>query len=46
MQLPELLDFSLAGGTALSLYYGHRLSVDLDLFSTNDFSTGDIIPAL
>ena len=46
MQLPELLDFSLAGGTALSLYYGHRLSVDLDLFSTKDFSTGDIIPAL
>ena len=46
MQLPELLDFSLAGGTALSLYYGHRLSVVLDLFSTKDFSTGDIIPAL
>lgn len=46
MQLPELLDFSLAGGTALSLYYGHRLSVDLELFSTKDFSTRDIIPPL
>ncbi|HXS57671.1 MAG TPA: nucleotidyl transferase AbiEii/AbiGii toxin family protein [Hanamia sp.] len=46
MQLPELLDFSLVGGTALSLYYGHRLSIDLDLFSTKDFSNDDLIPAL
>lgn len=30
---PELKSFSLVGGTALSLKYGHRLSVDLDLFS-------------
>lgn len=44
--MSELQDFSLAGGTALSLYYGHRLSVDLDLFSTKDFSIGDIIPPL
>lgn len=26
-------DFVLVGGTALSLYYGHRLSVDIDLFT-------------
>ena len=26
--LPWLKDFYLAGGTALALYYGHRLSVD------------------
>lgn len=31
--IPELKDFALVGGTALSLKYGHRLSVDLDLFS-------------
>src|SRR5438874_2403953 len=31
--LPWLKDFYLAGGTALALYYGHRLSVDLDFFS-------------
>lgn len=37
MSIPELSEFSLAGGTALSLYYGHRISVDLDLFSTTDF---------
>lgn len=34
MALPELHDFHLVGGTALSLIYGHRTSVDLDLFST------------
>ena len=32
MQLPELNNFYLVGGTALSLYYGHRLSVDIDCF--------------
>ena len=46
MQLSELTDFALVGGTALSLYYGHRLSIDIDLFSSRDFSPGDIIPAL
>ncbi|MFY0605946.1 MAG: nucleotidyl transferase AbiEii/AbiGii toxin family protein [Cyclobacteriaceae bacterium] len=30
--LPELEDFALAGGTALALRYGHRKSIDLDLF--------------
>jgi predicted nucleotidyltransferase component of viral defense system len=38
MQEPELKDFSLAGGTALALKYGHRMSMDLDLFSSEDFS--------
>ncbi|MBP6611368.1 MAG: nucleotidyl transferase AbiEii/AbiGii toxin family protein [Paludibacter sp.] len=33
MQLPELSDFNLVGGTAISLKYGHRKSIDLDLFS-------------
>jgi predicted nucleotidyltransferase component of viral defense system len=32
MRLKALNDFSLVGGTALSLRYGHRQSVDLDLF--------------
>lgn len=30
--LPELNNLRLVGGTALSLYYGHRKSIDLDLF--------------
>jgi len=33
MELPVLANFCLVGGTALSLKYGHRLSIDLDLFS-------------
>jgi len=31
-------DFALVGGTALSLLLGHRISIDLDLFSKNPFS--------
>lgn len=46
MQLPELHNFYLVGGTALALYYGHRLSVDLDLFSTTSFANEDIISTL
>jgi hypothetical protein len=30
--------FYLAGGTALAIQLGHRLSIDLDWFSANDFS--------
>lgn len=34
----ERLDgFSLAGGTALALYMGHRRSIDLGLFSPESF---------
>ena len=34
--------FVLAGGTALALYLGHRVSVDLDFFSEDPFSTENI----
>ena len=37
MSIPELADFTLVGGTALSLRYGHRISIDLDLFATEPF---------
>ena len=37
MELPSLHSFSLVGGTALSLRYGHRSSVDLDLFYHEKF---------
>ena len=37
MELPSLQAFSLVGGTALSLLYGHRSSVDLDLFFHEKF---------
>jgi hypothetical protein len=35
--VPELSGFSLVGGTALALKFGHRNSIDLDLFSEEDF---------
>jgi Nucleotidyl transferase AbiEii toxin, Type IV TA system len=46
MEMPELQDFSLVGGTALSLLYGHRMSVDLDMFSNKHFDNTNIINAL
>ena len=33
----RLKDFTLVGGTALSLKFGHRKSIDLDLFSSSAF---------
>lgn len=39
MQLPAMSQFYLVGGTALSLKYGHRISVDLDLFSNVSFDS-------
>ena len=39
LQKDELLkDFHLAGVTGLALQIGHRLSVDIDLFSKNPFN--------
>ena len=35
--LPFLSNFSLAGGTALALRLGHRISYDIDLFSNENF---------
>lgn len=46
MRMPALKQFDLVGGTALSLLYGHRKSVDLDLFSTVPFENGTIIESL
>ena len=46
MKMPELQDFSLVGGTALSLLYGHRISVDLDLFCNKPFENTEIADAL
>lgn len=33
-----LKDFNLVGGTSLSLQIGHRLSIDIDMFTTNGFN--------
>lgn len=42
MKLPSLQNFGLVGGTNLSLRYGHRISIDLDLFTDKSFDN-DII---
>lgn len=36
----------MAGGTAVTLYLGHRVSVDIDLFTKEHFLTGPIIDAI
>ena len=46
MVLPSLKPFSLVGGTALSLRYGHRSSIDLDLFSHEQFDHQKIVNEL
>lgn len=46
MKIPELQQFSLVGGTALSLLYGHRKSIDLDLFSHESFENETIVSCL
>ncbi|HAO50748.1 MAG TPA: hypothetical protein DCR35_16475 [Runella sp.] len=43
MEWPVLKKFALVGGTNLSLQLGHRMSVDLDLFSNEEFLSEDII---
>ena len=42
MAMPELNSFVLVGGTNLALKFGHRLSIDLDLFSKESFDTEEI----
>jgi predicted nucleotidyltransferase component of viral defense system len=37
MQIQELAEFCLVGGTALALQLGHRISVHIDLFTTEKF---------
>jgi len=46
MRLKTLRDFSLVGGTALSLRYGHRTSIDLDLFYHQRFDQDMILQSL
>jgi hypothetical protein len=46
MRLKALQPFSLVGGRALSLRYGHRSSVDLDLFCHEKFDPDPIVKSL
>ena len=42
-RIPSLADFYLAGGTGLALHLGHRRSLDLDLFSAEDFDVEAVL---
>ena len=44
--LPALREFYLVGGTALTLQLGHRNSIDIDLFSRNNFKVEDLLKDL
>lgn len=44
--LPELAEFYLVGGTALALQLGHRNSIDIDLFTKNDFTPESLLKFL
>ncbi len=46
MDIHELKGFSLVGGTALSLLFGHRKSIDLNFFSINAFENLQITEPL
>ena len=46
MQLKALQPFSLTGVSALSLGYGHRTFVDLNLFNHKKFDQEPIVKAL
>ena len=46
VSLPELRQFRLVGGPALSLLYGHRKSIDLDLFTDQPLDKEILIDAL
>jgi len=42
MAFESLKNFSLVGGTNLALRFGHRLSVDIDLFSNQEFDNYEL----
>jgi Nucleotidyl transferase AbiEii toxin, Type IV TA system len=46
MNVAELSDRQLVGGTGLALYYGHRISIDIDLFSKNKVDSDLILAVL
>lgn len=43
---PALAVFPLVGGTNLSLRYGHRVSIDLDLFTNTNFDPDEVLAAI
>lgn len=46
IRIPALREHALVGGTALALRYGHRFSVDIDLFCTTPMDTPAVLGEL
>ena len=46
MRHPELAGFAMVGGSSLALRFGHRTSVDIDLFCTDAFDAQTLANAL
>ncbi|RFZ85626.1 hypothetical protein DYU05_08530 [Mucilaginibacter terrenus] len=46
VSIPSIKQFRLVGGTALSLFYGHRRSIDLDLFTDAPFEKEYLVEEL
>ena len=46
MPLPAIQNYYLVGGTALSLQAGHRISIDLDLFTHIEFDANHLLESL
>lgn len=46
MKEDKLTDFILVGGTALALQIGHRVSVDIDLFTDHSFDAKEVLDVL
>jgi hypothetical protein len=44
--LPLPPETYLAGGIVLALYLSHRISIDIDLFTENEFYCSPIVPSL
>lgn len=42
MRQPWITDFNLVGGTALALYWGHRVSADIDFFTDKKVNLDDL----
>lgn len=46
MQMQEFHQFNLVGGTALALQIGHRISIDLDLFTHEEYDSAVLVKPL
>lgn len=46
MEIPELAEFALVGGTNLSLKLGHRISEDIDLFTNKAFDRNGVFESI